>query len=309
LKRDNDITLRVDYRQMGLGGIQSWGAKPLDVYTNFSKNTYKHKFRLVPLPGNIEDPSVLANLGFKNLETSNEKMKYPEIEYTELKPEPFTALTFPGTIQMENYDLGGEGLAFHDNDMVNEGGAYRKDGVDIVSVKDGYVVGYTATDEWLSYTVDVQKDGTYQFRANVSSGLDGGSFQLLLDNKPVTETIAVPAGEDWDTYQVVEGTIGKVTKGKHVLKVLFTGSYANIDWMVFGTNAQEMVVPNLSAPSLVMGDQDFRVYNLKGKLVHSLSARGISGVQEQLKKANVQGGVYLVISTDGLVRQTLLVAP
>ncbi|HQB65415.1 MAG TPA: glycoside hydrolase family 2 TIM barrel-domain containing protein, partial [Fibrobacteraceae bacterium] len=45
LKRDKDITLRVDYRQMGLGGINSWGAKPLDAYMNFSKNTYKHKFR------------------------------------------------------------------------------------------------------------------------------------------------------------------------------------------------------------------------------------------------------------------------
>src|SRR4051812_24216243 len=33
--------------------------------------------------------------------------------------------TLPGTIEVENYDRGGEGVAFHDVDAVNLGGAYR----------------------------------------------------------------------------------------------------------------------------------------------------------------------------------------
>ncbi len=43
-------------------------------------------------------------------------------------------MSFPGLIQMENYDVGGEGLAYHDVDFVNEGGLYREDGVDIVGI-------------------------------------------------------------------------------------------------------------------------------------------------------------------------------
>ena len=42
----------------------------------------------------------------------------------------------PGTIEAEDYDMGGEGLAFHDSDNTNEGDAasYRTDGggVDVV---------------------------------------------------------------------------------------------------------------------------------------------------------------------------------
>src|SRR5574344_2067083 len=318
LKRDKDITLRVDYRQMGLGGINSWGAKPLDAYMIFSKNTYKHKFRISPLPGNLEDPTILAGLGFKNLETSTEKIKYPDIEYTELKSEPLVAMSFPGLIQAENYDVGGEGLAYHDIDLVNEGGLYREDGVDIVGIgcdtegancTGGFALGYTTTDEWLNYTINVEKEANYMFRANVSSGLDGGSFMLFIDNKPVTDTIKVPAGEDWNTYKFVEGSIGKVTQGKHVLKVLFTGSYVNMDWILFGSTEQEM--PIIEGPKVSTNtskDQEFRIYNLKGKHILSMQAKGISQVREQIKGTGLQGGIYMILSADGSIKQMMRVA-
>ncbi len=37
----------------------------------------------------------------------------------------------PGTIEAENYDLGGEGVAYHDATAGNSGGLYRTDDVDI----------------------------------------------------------------------------------------------------------------------------------------------------------------------------------
>lgn len=316
LKRDSDITLRVDYRQMGLGGINSWGAKPLDYYMNFSKNTYNHKFRITPIRGKLENPSELAGLGFKNLETGTGKINYPEIEYTEPKKEPFVAMSFPGLVQIENYDLGGEGLAYHDIDMANEGKVYREDGVDIVGVGcdaegancTGLAVGYTNTDEWLNYSIDVQKDGNYMFRANVSTGLDVGSFQLYIDEKPVTDIIAIPQGADWDTYQYVEGEIGSLTKGTHVLKVLFTGSYVNMDWILFGSNEQEMPIHNSHLSPMITSDQEFRVYNLKGKYILSMQAKGISQVREQIKGTGLQGGVYMILSADGSIKQMMRVA-
>ena len=77
LKRNKDIVLRVDLHQMGLGGINSWGAEPLDAYRLFSKNEYSHKFRLAPIRQKLNDPTPLANLGFKNLETSLVDAQYP----------------------------------------------------------------------------------------------------------------------------------------------------------------------------------------------------------------------------------------
>ena len=38
----------------------------------------------------------------------------------------------PGEIEAENYNSGGQGVAYNDNDAVNNGGAYRlNEGVDI----------------------------------------------------------------------------------------------------------------------------------------------------------------------------------
>lgn len=81
LKRDDDITLRVDLHQMGLGGINSWGAKPQDDYMLFSTKNYSHKFRICPIRQKLADPSRLANLGFDNLEVSDVTIDYPSDIY------------------------------------------------------------------------------------------------------------------------------------------------------------------------------------------------------------------------------------
>ena len=45
--------------------------------------------------------------------------------------QPFAANAVPGIIEGEDYDLGGEGVAYHDTDSGNDGGEYRADDVDI----------------------------------------------------------------------------------------------------------------------------------------------------------------------------------
>ena len=58
-----------------------------------------------------------------------------------------TALKVPGTIQAENFDKGGEGVAYHDTEKANQGNQYRPaDGVDIEKTSDtggGYNIGWT----------------------------------------------------------------------------------------------------------------------------------------------------------------------
>ena len=46
-------------------------------------------------------------------------------------PAPYKPLSVPGRIQAEDYNLGGEGVAYHDTTPGNTGGAYRQDDVDI----------------------------------------------------------------------------------------------------------------------------------------------------------------------------------
>ena len=89
-------------------------------------------------------------------------------------------INLPGTLQVENYDDCGESVTYHDNDASNQGDANFRtnDGVDIVSGNGDKVIGYTNTDEWVEYTVKVNKAGYYSYDAYVSSNTTGGGFRL-----------------------------------------------------------------------------------------------------------------------------------
>jgi beta-galactosidase len=43
-----DIYLNIDYRQMGVGGIESWGALPLEQY-RVNYNSYNYKYTIEPM--------------------------------------------------------------------------------------------------------------------------------------------------------------------------------------------------------------------------------------------------------------------
>jgi beta-galactosidase len=45
-----EVVLRLNYRQTGVGGDNSWGAHPLDQYKLFPTRDYSYTYRLKPLP-------------------------------------------------------------------------------------------------------------------------------------------------------------------------------------------------------------------------------------------------------------------
>jgi hypothetical protein len=88
--------------------------------------------------------------------------------------------TIPGTVQAENYDDGGEGVAYHDT---NNGGqtGYRSDNIGVYpdsGASNGYAVGWNIAGEWMAYTVNVVSSGSYNITAHVASGNGGGTFHL-----------------------------------------------------------------------------------------------------------------------------------
>ena len=61
-KRDL-VTWNLDYKQMGVGGDNSWGARPHDKYTLFPKE-YTYRFRLRPFSTKEENPMELSKQKF-----------------------------------------------------------------------------------------------------------------------------------------------------------------------------------------------------------------------------------------------------
>jgi beta-galactosidase len=66
LVRRDLVTWNLDYKQMGIGGDDSWGARPHDKYTLFPQE-YTYTFRLRPFSGKKENPMELSKQKFNQL--------------------------------------------------------------------------------------------------------------------------------------------------------------------------------------------------------------------------------------------------
>ena len=208
-------------------------------------------------------------------------------------------IAIPGTVEVEEFDKGCEGEVYQDSDSENEGDAtIREGGVDIVTGGDNYAIGYTAADEWLEYTVKVQKSDEYKLSAFAASGSEGSGFKLDLDGKALVEKVEVPkTGDKWDVFEEIELGEFNLTEGEHILRMTITNPYCNIDKLVFTstTTPEETVVKEIDAISNFSGI--CKVYSLQGSLITSayIDNGNLSALKESLKK-----GVYLVRCENGL---------
>eukprot|EP00904_Undaria_pinnatifida_P012300 jgi/Undpi1/81/HiC_scaffold_1.g00081.m1 len=92
------------------------------------------------------------------------------------------AASVPGVIEAEEFNTGGEGLAYSDTNTVNKGGEFRPDeAVDIGSTADGYYVGWNKYGEYLQYTVMLSTDiAAFDFTFVVAGpNKNPGSFRIV----------------------------------------------------------------------------------------------------------------------------------
>jgi endonuclease/exonuclease/phosphatase family metal-dependent hydrolase len=141
----------------------------------------------------------------------------------------------PGTIQAEDFDNGGEGLAYHDTTTGNTGGAYRQTDVDIEPATDGvYDVGWTAAGEWLNYTVNVASAGSYLLEARVASNGQGGTFHVEFGGADKTGALMIPDTGGWQAWTTVSQTVS-LQAGSQVMKLAFDtdgpSNGGNVTWL------------------------------------------------------------------------------
>jgi hypothetical protein len=153
-----------------------------------------------------------------------------------------TPAPIPGKIEAENYDKGGQGVAYNDADAANSGGQYRPaEGVDIENCGEGgYDVGWTNANEWMKYTVNVTIPGIYTIQARVASPNDGSQFYIELNGVNISGTITVPNTGNWQTYQTVNVTTPGLQAGVQVLRIVeLTGGF-NINYVTFVSNGSRL---------------------------------------------------------------------
>ena len=172
-----------------------------------------------------------------------------------------TPWSLPGAFQAENFDNGGQNVAYFDTTGGNSGGAYRSTDVDIEPSADtggGFNLSKTRAGEWLRYSVNVTATGTYTFQARVASMGTGAKFRVEVDGVDVTGLIDVPNTGGWQTWHLLSRPGISLTAGTHVVRVVLvntgtSGGVGNYNWFAFVSGGSPSPEPD-PEPEPVPGD-------------------------------------------------------
>jgi hypothetical protein len=152
--------------------------------------------------------------------------------------------TIPGMIEAEDFDEGGEGVAYHDTDPENREKhqpPYREGGVDLEYREDAsqkFNLGWTRPGEWLIYTVDVKETGTYTIEMMVASDKRGGQFRLEFNGVDRTGPVEIPDTGGWTKLKPFSKSGVKLEAGRFAMKLVLDkggekGSIGDIDYFRF----------------------------------------------------------------------------
>jgi hypothetical protein len=181
--------------------------------------------------------------------------------------------TIPGKIECAYYDLGGEGIAYHDSDSKNNGSGglnpadgtylnqFRMDeGVDTSYTKfhdqiddspydlvqppeNQIYVGWTEPGEWFNITVQVSRAGIYTADLLYTSNR-GGSVTLDVNGKPTGEPITILSTFDasdpidwrqWHHWNILRNAVKlRLPAGKNILTIhIASGGNMNLAYFDF----------------------------------------------------------------------------
>ena len=149
------------------------------------------------------------------------------------------ARSLPGTVQAEDFDEGGPGVAYVDMSGGNSGGEYRSTDVDLAAAwdtGDGFCVGWTEGGESLSYSVNVATSSLYDVEIRVASSGPAGTFHIESNGVDITGPLTVPDTGGWQTWTTLRRTAVPLQAGAQVLRAVMdssgpNGTVGNINWI------------------------------------------------------------------------------
>lgn len=224
--------------------------------------------------------------------------------------------TVPGVLQFEDYDVGGDGVAYYDRSAPGDGKSYR-DGETVDLNSDGTVLVYIQGQEWLEYTVDVQTQGHYDLMVTHANRRKAtNQFDVTLPDEGITLLAGVDLDSTGGVFQTQNLGNFIFEKGTHVLRFGFTNYGYDLDSMQFVLT--EAIVDDTENPDDVLSEDlpsaGFSIYpnpasdqfmvNLKGIQPVSLSIFSVNGAI--LYKKSVSEPTF-TLSTDGMDKGIYLV--
>lgn len=155
----------------------------------------------------------------------------------------------PGVIEAENFDEGPAGVAYHDVDTIGDppqGGEARQLGLryrhHVVGIEATmivprfFLVGVIKEGEWLAYTVEVQKAGTYDLEISVAGWRDGdraGQFRIEFDGVDKTGLLTAPNTKSWQKCTPIKVPGVSLAAGVQTMRVVNVKGNEVLNWESF----------------------------------------------------------------------------
>jgi beta-glucanase (GH16 family) len=175
-----------------------------------------------------------------------------------------TPAAIPGTVQAENYDTGGQGVAYNVTSVNGTGNNYRSDGVDLEATTDtggGFNLGWTAASQWFKYTVNVATAGTFRvtFRVATINAVTDAFHISNSSGTNLTGNVNVPATGAWQTWTSVVAAI-TLPAGQQTLTFNQDNPGWNLNYFTISTSSG----PFGGTPGPVPGTVQAENYDLGG---------------------------------------------
>ena len=141
------------------------------------------------------------------------------------------ARALPGLVPAADYDVGGEGSAYHDPTGAAQSTNYRPDDIGICS--GGAAICNLSQGEWIKYQVDITA-GTYSVAVTAAANAPGASIHLEANGLNVTGPIAFP-NDGAGTFNTVSAQNVVLVEGTQYLKVYVEGSGVSLEQIQVGS--------------------------------------------------------------------------
>lgn len=133
------------------------------------------------------------------------------------------------TFKATDYNLGGEGVAYHDRERANLAHPYGlTHGPDVATLaapgaqrtRDREFLSYTFAGEWLNYTFDIEAARSYTLSVQVASLGPGGTFHFELDGAVITGPLSIPGTGGWTSFRSLSVPNLAFPAGRHALRLV-----------------------------------------------------------------------------------------
>ncbi len=210
--------------------------------------------------------------------------------------------SLPGVMQAEDFDTGGQTLSYYYRPLSPAGNhAHRsKELVSLEACTDiggGYDVTGAKPGQYLKYTVNAARAGSYGVAFRVSSTAPGGSFHLEdVKGVDLTGPVPVPNASGASRWVTVNASV-TLPAGPQILTLVQDSSGFNLHWFRFGAPVAAGLIPDGRYKLLNgKGEQALDVGAEKTDNGSGLDLYAFKGQANQLWTLHhLGGGVYAIV--------------